>query len=133
MNETLSNVMFVTKEPLVYLLNLGRETGRSLVGDLVTIYSQDTPVEMAKIKMAVVNRGYTELSRMAHALKSSSLNLGLIVLGSIFAKIEELADGADRNDADIWCLIEDAEAVMEPSISALVKIVTELDREAKEL
>lgn len=132
MNDLIESHLIVDNEPLEYLMILGRETGRDLLGSLVVIYSQDTPTDIQKIRLALLDRSYKEVALIAHSLKSSSLNLGLIVMGSLFAKIEEIAECPQPKDYDIVGLIEDAEAVMKPSMAALSRLVAGFERGEKE-
>ncbi len=65
---------------------------RSAMGDqfaqLVTVFLEDAPGHLAKLEAAAVVNDYTQMSASAHALKSSSANLGAMQVSAIAKRIE---------------------------------------------
>ncbi|MEO5596196.1 MAG: ATP-binding protein, partial [Lysobacteraceae bacterium] len=65
---------------------------RSAMGDqfslLVTVFLEDAPGHLAKLEAAAVVNDFTQMSASAHALKSSSANLGAMQVSAIAKRIE---------------------------------------------
>ena len=65
---------------------------RSAMGDqfvvLVTVFLEDAPGQLAKLEAAAVVNDYTQMGASAHALKSSSANLGAMQVSAIAKRIE---------------------------------------------
>jgi len=55
---------------------------------IITVYLDSTPLLMEAIKTAIRALEWTSLTKAAHSLKSSSMNVGAGELGSICAELE---------------------------------------------
>jgi HPt (histidine-containing phosphotransfer) domain-containing protein len=77
----------------------------AFVDELVDTYIEDGQRQVADLREAASGGEAGELVRPAHSLKSSSLNVGALVLGGLARALEEDArsghvpDAADRVDA----------------------------------
>lgn len=58
------------------------------IGALIDTYLADAPQLIAKLEAAAVEPDYTQLYQAAHALKSSSANLGAMALSAAARRIE---------------------------------------------
>ena len=81
------------------------------VDDLVDTYLADALDQMAALDAAVAAGDAAALSRPAHSLKSSSLNVGALELGGLARELEEQGrggqmDGAAERVADVHRLFE---------------------------
>ncbi len=73
----------------------------SFFTELLTIYNEKFPDYMTAIEDAVKNGDAAALREAAHALKGSSLNLGLLALGEISRKLEESSENAAQIISDL--------------------------------
>jgi|GEM_PF-735008 len=79
----------VDKAVLESLRELGGDDEPGLVRELVELFVGDTPGRLEALHDAVRKGDFDEAGRVAHALKSSSGNLGASILAQICAAIEE--------------------------------------------
>jgi CheY-like chemotaxis protein len=77
------------------LRELGGEDDPGLFIELVNLFLSDTPERLQALSEAMERRDPTALERAAHALKSSSANLGALELSALFRDIE--AAGRDKD------------------------------------
>ena len=63
--------------PNARLADLAQDVGDDLVLQIVAHFIDDAPARIAKIEDAVLGCAFTEISRAAHGLRSSALNIGL--------------------------------------------------------
>jgi len=75
------------------------EEGLGLLGELIDIFLDDTPVRMQDLA-AAVDRGDAEASmQAAHALKSSCAQLGALRLSDLFRQMEAQGRAGDVSAA----------------------------------
>ena len=77
------------------LRELGGEEDPGLFAELVHLFLSDTPERMRQLETALEQSDPTALERSAHALKSSSANLGAMGLSALFRDIETA--GREKN------------------------------------
>jgi HPt (histidine-containing phosphotransfer) domain-containing protein len=75
------------------------------VVELVELYFENTTATLAKIKAAAATGNLNQLSKEAHALKSSSANLGAEALSAVCLQIERSQQLSPYTEA----LIQEAE------------------------
>ncbi len=63
----------------------------ALLAKIVRTYQDDSPAQIAAILRAVRGRDYTELTKLAHTLKSASQSLGGNRVGAICEYLEHVA------------------------------------------
>ncbi|MBP9085545.1 MAG: response regulator [Kofleriaceae bacterium] len=63
--------------PNARLADLAQDVGDDLVLQIVVHFIDDAPLRIAKIENAVLSCDFMEISRAAHVLRSSALNIGL--------------------------------------------------------
>jgi HPt (histidine-containing phosphotransfer) domain-containing protein len=74
---------------------------------IITIYLDSAPALMEAIKTAISGADGTLLSKSAHSLKSSSMNVGAGGLGSLCAKLERMGrEGAISEAKDLVVQVE---------------------------
>jgi two-component system cell cycle response regulator DivK len=78
------------------LEHLTRAGGAGLVGDMIAIYLTDTPAKVSAARAALAAGDAAALAGAAHAMKSSSAQLGAVALADACAATE---DAAERGDA----------------------------------
>jgi HPt (histidine-containing phosphotransfer) domain-containing protein len=86
------------------LRELGGEDDPGLFTELVNMFLADTPERLQAMIEALDKRDPTALERAAHALKSSSANLGALGLSGLFREIE--AAGREKDLARAASLVE---------------------------
>jgi two-component system cell cycle response regulator DivK len=81
------------------LERLSRVGGESLVSEIVALYLEDLPGRLTRARDAFTARNAQALAKAAHALRSSSAQLGAETLASACDALEGLADEGDLNAA----------------------------------
>jgi len=81
------------------LRELGGEDDPGLFLELVNLFLSDTPERLRALSEAMERRDPTALERAAHALKSSSANLGALELSALFRDIEAAGREKDLSRA----------------------------------
>ena len=81
------------------LRELGGEDDPGLFIELVNLFLSDTPERLHALSEAMEQRDPTALERAAHALKSSSANLGALELSALFRDIEAAGREKDLSRA----------------------------------
>lgn len=77
-------------EPLEQLREIGRSTGRDILGKAIGHYLERAPAEMEKIRLAADNGDAESIRINAHSLKSASANLGALRLSRQCADLESM-------------------------------------------
>src|SRR5687767_13652083 len=70
-----------------------------LLARVINLYLVESPKLMLKLKQAAGARDAREIARTAHSLKSSSANVGAMVLSRYFEDLEASARRADTQEA----------------------------------
>lgn len=87
------------KSVLDSLRELGGDDDPGLFVELVNMFLSDTPERMRALMEAMDKRDPLALERAAHALKSSSANLGALGLSGLFRDIEAAGREKDLSRA----------------------------------
>lgn len=80
------------------LRKLGQEIGEDLLGDLIKMYIENTPLIIGRIKEGIASNDAKKVELNAHTLKSSSANIGAKSLSLLAAQVELSAKGQIIND-----------------------------------
>ena len=83
------------------LERLSRVGGSALVSELVGLYLEDLPGRIARARGALSARDPGGLAKAAHALRSSSAQLGADALTSACDALEDAAERADLEEASV--------------------------------
>jgi CheY-like chemotaxis protein len=102
---------------LQQIRDLNQSSGINVLEKVIDIYLNDGPTLLKRIELAVDNGDCSGLSMAAHALKSSSANLGAIGFAKLCARLEEM--GRDEK-------IEGAELVLEQALPLFSRVQTDL-------
>ncbi len=81
---------------LAELQELSRISGRDVIGQITSLYLQSSNEHAQALRHAILRRDDDAMLRLAHSLKGSASNLGLVRLTVICAKIEQLARKGDH-------------------------------------
>jgi len=81
----------VDHSTLEKIRTLAPDNGRELVRHLVQAYLNQLPHELERLRQGATEGNAELLARAAHALKSSSFNVGALPLGEVLRDIESLA------------------------------------------
>jgi signal transduction histidine kinase/CheY-like chemotaxis protein/HPt (histidine-containing phosphotransfer) domain-containing protein len=90
------------------LRELGDDDGMELLAELVDLFLLDAPERMAELFKAFEENDTEQLERTAHALKSSSANLGALGLSGIFGDLEQA--GREQDLSRAGALLEQSRA-----------------------
>ncbi len=101
-----SEVQSIDRTLLAEIREMQEEDGADLLGELITLYLQDSPHQMLSIREAIANGDAAGLERSAHALKGSCSYLGARRLASQCAELEDMGfrrklDGAKDLQAQL--------------------------------
>jgi CheY-like chemotaxis protein/HPt (histidine-containing phosphotransfer) domain-containing protein len=97
---TMSEIQPVLDQGVIASLReLGGEDDPDLFIELVNLFLSDTPERLRALSEAMERRDPTALERAAHALKSSSANLGALELSALFRDIEAAGREKDLSRA----------------------------------
>lgn len=77
------------------LIDLGPETGRELVQELVDLFSREAPARLAVMRESLAAQDRGAIARSAHAIRGSAGNLGAIRVGRLSTEIEQAATHGD--------------------------------------
>lgn len=84
-----------------------QKSGKTILKELVDIFSQDAPAAVAKMRELLVQKDIKGLSQAAHNLKSSSANLGALRLRELAERVER--SKTDTTDEQIKLLLDSLE------------------------
>jgi HPt (histidine-containing phosphotransfer) domain-containing protein len=73
------------------LRELGGEDDPGLLGELIAIFLEDAPGRLREIEQGFAAGDGARVESAAHALRSSSANLGALTLSHLATRIESLA------------------------------------------
>jgi signal transduction histidine kinase/DNA-binding response OmpR family regulator len=133
MHATESSIDMAVLAQLADLMGEGIES-------VIATYLSDTPQQLAAIQAAVERTDHEVIGRCAHSVKSSSLSLGVTVLGRAAEALEKLArDKSSRQDAEkalaaMRVAYEPAEAKLrELAVSAAIKFANPAQAHEQEI
>jgi len=116
--ETMTDTQpILDREVIATLRELGGEDDPALFVELVNLFLADTPERLQTMREALDKRDLTAVERAAHALKSSSANLGALGLSHLFREIESA--GRERDLDRTASLVERARPEYERVEAAL--------------
>ena len=87
-----------------HLQRLADDLGEDKLNQIVSIYLEDSARRIRRIREACPSREIAVIAHEAHALKSSSADLGLVKLADLLAKMEDAARREDRVDVFVLLL-----------------------------
>jgi HPt (histidine-containing phosphotransfer) domain-containing protein len=88
---------------------LSYDPSKQLLKELVKIFNVEVPDKMNLIKNEFTAKNFPELSKLAHRIRSTSLNLGTTRLAEIFKRLEYLSLEQNVLISEIQFLIQAAE------------------------
>ena len=102
---------------LAELRELGEECGPTFFPDLVNTYVGCGREYVLELETALADKDSEGLRKMAHALKGSSANLGVLRVAELARKLEDKGRDQDWSEVDVWVpevgrLLEQACAVL---------------------
>ena len=96
--------------------------GRELLTKMIRIYLGDAPVHIAAIREGMASADATAIARSAHALKSSSANLGAAALSELCQRLERHCRAGSSAGADgMVAMIEEEFAHVAADLSGRVR------------
>jgi HPt (histidine-containing phosphotransfer) domain-containing protein len=96
-------------EALDALRKLQRSGGPDIVARVVGIYLEDAPQLLSRVRAAIADTNSEALRQAAHAMKSSSANVGAVRLAELCKRLERLGrEGDSRAAAGLLTAVEEA-------------------------
>lgn len=83
------------------LREIGARAGSDLAGDVLRTFLQGADAQLARVEQAVAALDAQLLSRCAHALKSSTANLGAEQLSALYRRLEALGRSGQVQEARV--------------------------------
>jgi HPt (histidine-containing phosphotransfer) domain-containing protein len=77
------------------LIDLGPETGRELVKDLVDLFRAEAPARLTTMRESLAAQDHDGIARAAHAMRGGAGNLGAVGVAQLSIQIEQAAIGGD--------------------------------------
>lgn len=90
----------IDQDIICSLRDLDRENGQLILREIIDIYCQTAPELLQRIKLAIANQDWGNLSSAAHTLGSSSANLGAVLLAQQAKTLENLTRQRDSRAMD---------------------------------
>ena len=81
----------INNDTLIAIARINAESGMDLVDQVVSLFEQQVPGFINELEMATREQNAGDTRRVAHAFKSSAMNIGAHVLGERLAAIEAAA------------------------------------------
>jgi signal transduction histidine kinase/CheY-like chemotaxis protein len=95
----------------------------SVLDEVIQMYLDEVPVQLAGLQQALARGDGAELGRVAHALKSSSLNVGAKSLGDLCRRLERLGkDGELAGASDLVAAVEAMLEGVKPLLRAEMRV-----------
>jgi HPt (histidine-containing phosphotransfer) domain-containing protein len=113
----------INMRQLETLREIGSRTGKDLVSSLLNRFLQGADGRMKEIEDAISERDGPRLSRAAHALKSSTANLGAEPLSGCYRQLEHLA--RDGRIEEAGALLANLRREHERAVSRIHQILQE--------
>jgi HPt (histidine-containing phosphotransfer) domain-containing protein len=110
----------INMRQIATLNEIGTRAGTDLVGEVLRAFLEGAEEQLARVEGAIVARDAQQLCRCAHALKSSTANLGAEDLSALYRRLE----GMGRHDQ-----LGDAHALLQELKLAHLRVV----RRAREI
>jgi HPt (histidine-containing phosphotransfer) domain-containing protein len=78
----------IDMQQIATLRQIGTRAGTDLVGQVLQAFLEDADAQLARVEDAIGARDARQLAQVAHALKSSTANLGAGDLSSLYRRLE---------------------------------------------
>jgi len=88
----------LNKAQIDELISMEKNLDEKLIPELVKIYNEQLGQVAAEVSLILKNENYERLSELAHKLKSSAGNLGLLMPASICLEIEKRSKNKENLD-----------------------------------
>jgi signal transduction histidine kinase/CheY-like chemotaxis protein/HPt (histidine-containing phosphotransfer) domain-containing protein len=117
---TQDTVMILDRSVLDSFLQMaGPEVAVELMGELLDAYCEDVPQRLVDIKTAIAQSNPEALRQSAHALRSSSINLGAVEVGDLCRGLEQMGKSGTTQGAQT--LYPQLSIAVEKALEALEK------------
>lgn len=104
------------RDAFAALEDLAGDDDPELIAELVEIYLEDSQERMNEVSSGATGSEHERVGRAAHALKSSSANIGAVAFSRVCAHLEKQARTEDAVDAD------ELEALVEQALSMYAEV-----------
>jgi CheY-like chemotaxis protein len=115
----------VSDEIASTLRTLRRHLGGAVVGDLITTFLEETPLQICQIQTALARQDYGTIARNAHNVKGSSLSLGARHLGQRCLILEQWAGSQGMSPAQVAEAIAQLLVQLEQDYSQVARVLTQ--------
>lgn len=73
------------------------ESGPELLPELYRIFSESSRERMTELERALKSKHWDEFRKVAHSLRSSSLNLGALRFPEVMLELEKFSEGSEES------------------------------------
>ncbi len=105
------------------LREIGARAGSDLAGDVLRTFLESAAAQFARVEQAIEAQDAQQLSRCAHALKSSTANLGAEQLSALYRRLEALGRKGEVHEAHT--LLEEVRRAHQGVIQRALEILGE--------
>ncbi len=83
------------------LSELSEQTGRNLVGEVIDLFLEHSPIQLKRLSDAIAERNFKQTQMTAHRLKGAALNVGAKRVAELCRLLEDAAH-TDMILLDVW-------------------------------
>lgn len=100
---------------MLILAELSDQTGRNLVGEVIDLFFEHSPVQLKRLSDAITEQNFKQTHMTAHRLKGAALNVG----AKRVAELCRLLEDAARNDVLLFDAWEELQSVFPETLRLL--------------
>ncbi len=124
----------VSTDALQHLMELTGSNDPGILSELLQMYLEDAPLQLASMKQALQQNDIETLERAAHTLKSSSHTMGAVAFAEQCAELEQAAEmhAPEEHLASLVQALEKAYPEVERTIRTLITRLTATNQPSTE-
>ena len=113
--------VFFDPENIDALKELGKQTGQDLLGNIVKLNIDTTPPMIEEMENLVQSENYEQAGRVAHKLKSSCANLGLVALKESCQSVEAKSETSPIDKGELQKIVSEIKEMYQKSLSVFTE------------
>jgi HPt (histidine-containing phosphotransfer) domain-containing protein len=116
----------VDDSALAHLAKLGEKANKNLLRELVQVFIEDSNVAFIQMRQAIQEARFEDVARVAHTLKSSCSNLGVMRMRDLALWIEQSAKNSTSKQLSI--LVDTIQREFDDAAPVLKQRVDEVEK-----
>jgi FOG: CheY-like receiver len=114
-SDAFSREMLLDPNALQILSELSEQTGRNLVGEVIDLFLEHSPVQLKRLSDAIAEQHFKQIHMTAHRLKGAALNVGAKRVAELCRLLEEAA----QNEVTLLNAWEELQAIFPETLRLL--------------